>query len=192
LQVPPYVIFPDSTLMEMSRRLPRSEQDLRNISGVGEAKLARYGSQFLQAIGEYINEQVPAGELSSTSSLRNGHTGVPLDKGQLSKGKEGEIPSHLVTLNLYSAGKTLAEIARERNLSLITVQGHFVRCHQDGHGVDWDAFISAGEEELVLAAIRELGAEKLKPLKEALPEEIDYFTIRAVICKHNLGTEKVG
>ncbi|HWJ02027.1 MAG TPA: DNA helicase RecQ, partial [Verrucomicrobiae bacterium] len=65
LQVPPYVIFPDSTLMEMSRRLPRSEQALLNISGVGEAKLTRYGSRFLQAIGEYINEHPSVGESNS-------------------------------------------------------------------------------------------------------------------------------
>jgi ATP-dependent DNA helicase RecQ len=48
--VPPYVIFHDKTLMEMAARSPRSEAELAGISGVGEAKLARYGEAFLEVI----------------------------------------------------------------------------------------------------------------------------------------------
>ena len=48
--VPPYVIFHDKTLMEMAARRPRSMAELAGISGVGEAKLARYGEAFLKVI----------------------------------------------------------------------------------------------------------------------------------------------
>jgi ATP-dependent DNA helicase RecQ len=48
--VPPYVIFHDKTLMEMAARTPRSAAELAGISGVGEAKLARYGEAFLEVI----------------------------------------------------------------------------------------------------------------------------------------------
>jgi len=48
--VPPYVIFHDKTLMEMAARCPRSAAELTGISGVGEAKLARYGEAFLEVI----------------------------------------------------------------------------------------------------------------------------------------------
>ena len=50
--VPPYVIFHDSTLMEILRLRPTSLTDLSRISGVGQAKLARYGEAFLQVLGE--------------------------------------------------------------------------------------------------------------------------------------------
>ena len=50
--VPPYVIFHDTTLMEMARIRPRSLSGLGDISGVGEAKLERYGPQFLEAVRE--------------------------------------------------------------------------------------------------------------------------------------------
>ncbi|MBT9586562.1 DNA helicase RecQ [bacterium] len=49
--VPPYVIFHDSTLYEMAEKRPRTAAELRQISGVGESKLARYGDIFLQALG---------------------------------------------------------------------------------------------------------------------------------------------
>ena len=51
--VPPYVIFHDKTLMEMAARTPRSAVELADISGVGDAKLARYGDAFLAVIKEH-------------------------------------------------------------------------------------------------------------------------------------------
>ncbi|MEP9347670.1 DNA helicase RecQ [Xanthobacter sp. KR7-225] len=48
--VPPYVIFHDTTLMEVARLRPRSLAAFGDISGVGEAKLERYGSAFLAVV----------------------------------------------------------------------------------------------------------------------------------------------
>ncbi len=45
--VPAYIVFSDAVLREMARRNPRSEPELRSISGVGPAKIARYGDAFL-------------------------------------------------------------------------------------------------------------------------------------------------
>ncbi len=48
--VPPYVIFHDATLMDVARVRPRSLAAFGDISGVGEAKLERYGPQFLDVV----------------------------------------------------------------------------------------------------------------------------------------------
>jgi len=48
--VPPYVIFGDATLVEMSRRRPASDAELLDINGVGQVKLERHGETFLQTI----------------------------------------------------------------------------------------------------------------------------------------------
>ena len=48
--VPPYVIFHDATLLAMLRALPSNESEMASISGVGEAKLKRYGRDFLAVI----------------------------------------------------------------------------------------------------------------------------------------------
>ncbi len=50
--VPPYVIFHDRTLREMAQCRPGSLQQMSLISGVGEAKLARYGERFLALIND--------------------------------------------------------------------------------------------------------------------------------------------
>ena len=51
--VPPYVVFHDSTLREMVEQRPRTLDEFARLSGVGEAKLARFGEEFLAVIGAH-------------------------------------------------------------------------------------------------------------------------------------------
>jgi ATP-dependent DNA helicase RecQ len=50
--VPPYVVFHDRTLVEIASRLPTSLDVLGQISGVGQAKLERYGAAVLQVLAQ--------------------------------------------------------------------------------------------------------------------------------------------
>ena len=52
--VPPYVIFHDNTLIEIAHRKPQSLDELLEIPGIGERKLARYGDDFLQVLARFI------------------------------------------------------------------------------------------------------------------------------------------
>jgi ATP-dependent DNA helicase RecQ len=49
-EVPPFVVFSDATLVDMSEKLPQTSRDLLDVSGVGATKLERYGQQFLEVI----------------------------------------------------------------------------------------------------------------------------------------------
>jgi ATP-dependent DNA helicase RecQ len=51
--VPPYVIFGDATLIQMSAEKPSNDEQLLEITGVGEKKLERYGAVFLKAIANH-------------------------------------------------------------------------------------------------------------------------------------------
>ncbi|KIX11122.1 DNA helicase RecQ [Dethiosulfatarculus sandiegensis] len=53
--VPPYIIFHDSTLVEITREKPRNKKELSLLSGVGQTKLKRYGRAFLQAVKESLS-----------------------------------------------------------------------------------------------------------------------------------------
>jgi ATP-dependent DNA helicase RecQ len=48
--VPPYVIFHDATLRQMLAERPADREGLLEISGVGQAKLERYGERFLEVL----------------------------------------------------------------------------------------------------------------------------------------------
>ena len=54
--VPPYVIFHDRTLVEMAREQPRSREALAEITGVGEAKLEKYGPIFLDVLADALTD----------------------------------------------------------------------------------------------------------------------------------------
>jgi ATP-dependent DNA helicase RecQ len=52
--VPPYVIFHDSTLLEILNKRPQTLDEMGRISGVGQAKLERYADAFLEVISDFI------------------------------------------------------------------------------------------------------------------------------------------
>lgn len=53
LSVPPYIIFPDTVLIDLANIRPKTLGEFGNIKGVGEAKLKKYGLSFLEAISRY-------------------------------------------------------------------------------------------------------------------------------------------
>jgi len=58
--VPPYVIFPDATLLEMLRSQPGSLSEMAQVSGVGARKLERYGQAFLEVLNGGAADDAPA------------------------------------------------------------------------------------------------------------------------------------
>ncbi|MEG6586100.1 DNA helicase RecQ [Dendrosporobacter sp. 1207_IL3150] len=166
-QVPPYLIFADSTLKEMSKYCPKDEGALRQIKGVGELKLKKYGAEFLQLIRENTDDILKPTVTEVTP-----------------KESKKEKASHLITLEQFQQGQDLEQIAHIRGLTLSTVQNHLNRCSSEGYEVDWDRLIPKQYEDLIVTVINNVGAAALRPIKEALPEEIGYAAIKAVIGKH--------
>ena len=61
--VPAFVIFPDSALIDMCIKMPTTKEEFLNVSGVGQVKLERYGGRFLEIISKFLrNEHNEAGE----------------------------------------------------------------------------------------------------------------------------------
>lgn len=56
LDLPPYVIFQESSLQDMATFYPINMTELQNISGVGQSKAQKYGEPFLKVIEEYVHE----------------------------------------------------------------------------------------------------------------------------------------
>ena len=54
--IPPYVVFQESSIEEMSFKYPITIDELKNINGVGDGKARKFGSSFLKIISEYVDE----------------------------------------------------------------------------------------------------------------------------------------
>ncbi|ACQ54754.1 DNA helicase RecQ [Clostridium botulinum] len=169
--VPPFMIFPDATLKELSEYMPTKEEDLLKIKGIGERKAKVYGERFIEAITEYMNEKgIDINNMDNYESTKSN--------------KESKIKTHVLSYNLYKEGKTIKEIAEERNLKAITIQEHLFKCLSEGMEVDLDNFIKKDYEKLILDTIKKVGGTKLKPVKDELPPEVDYMCIKSVWYKY--------
>ncbi|MBY6951177.1 DNA helicase RecQ [Clostridium botulinum] len=169
--VPPFMIFPDATLKELSEYMPTKEEDLLKIKGIGERKAKVYGERFIEAITEYMNEKgIDINNMDNYESTKSS--------------KEFKIKTHVLSYNLYKEGKTIKEIAEERNLKAITIQEHLFKCLSEGMEVDLDNFIKKDYEKLILDTIKKVGGTKLKPVKDELPPEVDYMCIKSVWYKY--------
>lgn len=179
-RVPPFVIFPDSALREMCQIMPVTKTAMLSVKGVGEVKYDKFGEAFLDVIRTYQKEHTigagsePTGDSNADSA--------PLSR----ETRDDKVPSHHITLEMYNAGKTIQEIAKARGLTPVTIEQHIIRCGTENLFSDWERVIPGDYEELILETINTLGCHKLRPLKDALPDEVSYFAIHAVICKYRI------
>ena len=68
--VPAFVIFADSTLLDMCIKLPATRDEFLDVSGVGQVKLERYGDRFLNAIAKFSHsDEVNEGEVNEFGSI---------------------------------------------------------------------------------------------------------------------------
>lgn len=158
--VPPYVVFTDSTLQEMSAEKPSNRIAMLAISGVGAQKFERYGHAFINEIISFMTEEQA--------------------KGSTIKGA-----THLVTWEAYKQGLSPEEIARQRKLNPITIYSHIATLLEQGYDIRASDFVSKREYKAIAEAIDTLGADaKLKDLFDHLEERYEYFKIRLSLAMY--------
>ena len=206
--VPPFLVFADVSLKQMASDYPISVNSFLNINGVGRYKMERYGYIFLDAIREYVKENnidvywddenaLPSSDAvvgdsgstytvqsvaNSEDSYTSGGVDTPNSKNKKHPVLEKE-STRQISYNLYMQGKSVEEFANIRQLTKQTIQGHLLDCYKDGMEIDLEKEIHTEYKDVIFDAIREFGTEKLKPLKEAVPEEVSYLDIRYYVLE---------
>ena len=101
--LPPYAILQEFSLEDMTYKYPTSLDEFKNINGVGEGKVVKFGNQFIKLIKEYIEENgiVKSDELvlrtsgskssKKLSLIQNVDKKIPLDEISESRGVEFDI-----------------------------------------------------------------------------------------------------
>jgi len=156
--VPAFVIFADTSLIEMARKRPHTEETFRYINGVGDMKLERYGEKFMAVIREYPLPELLNNNFSDTINE---------------------------TLSFHKDGMSIEAIAEKRQLSTGTIYAHLADVIEAGMlsapdvlDID-DADITVIERTAELLKSKEENA--LKPLFEELDGEFEYGILRCVI-----------
>lgn len=171
--IPIYIVAGTNTLDEMARYLPVNLTDLRKISGFGEAKTEKYGQQFLDIIIEYCHEK-------NLSSLI--HEKIPKRERKTAESeKKNKIDTKAESFRLYKEGKGVEEIAKERNLTQQTIEGHLAHYVSIGE-IDISELVSREKVLLIEPIAKTFSGKSLTPIKEKLGREISFGEIKLVIA----------
>ncbi|BDD06393.1 DNA helicase RecQ [Aureibacter tunicatorum] len=161
--IPPYIVFSDATLLQMSIEYPLYERELKKISGVGEHKLQQYGDVFLKEIRSFVMEVA---------------THV----------KSRKIGTQKVTFSFLTEGLSPEDIAVKRTLNQVTIYSHMAELFKKGYPIDLKRYVNDIDLERVSIALDKIGWDKgQKPLYDYLNGEVPYYKIRlceALISKN--------
>ncbi|MEM0996984.1 MAG: DNA helicase RecQ [Bacteroidota bacterium] len=181
--VPPYIVFGDAPLKEMSAQMPTNEIQMRRISGVGDKKLRVYGPDFINEILRFVQEN---GIQSTPAS--NYREPAPKSRSRTSaQGKAPKVPkkpTERVSYELWKSGRSVEAIGVERELRTETIYSHLIKLYATGKYPDIDlfSFMNVDELQRVLRAVVEVGEAKLGPIFQHLNEEIPYYKIKFALA----------
>jgi ATP-dependent DNA helicase RecQ len=169
----------------MAMYLPQTLVELRRISGFGDAKVQQYGQQFLDVILEYckennlsslIHEKAPKRERKE----KNEKTGTAKKKGE----------TYAESFRLFKNGKTIAEIAKERNLAISTIESHLTRFVRWGD-IKIEEVVSREKLVLIEAALTDFKGTSIIPVKQQLNADVSFGEIRLVMAGLGIELEKL-
>lgn len=179
----PYMILANKALKEISGRYPLDKEQLKDISGIGEVKIEKYGASILDEVKQYVKENNIDVNWEKKKKRK-----LILD-GESRKNNE-------IALDLLNQGKDIQSVSQEIEVSLSTVIGYVYDYVKDGQSIsftlDLESFYSEDEKKMILEVCEEVGYENLNNIKRKLPDSIKYENIRAVILKSYLENSKKG
>jgi len=171
--LPIYIIAGTNTLDEMSRYLPQTLGEIRKISGFGDAKTEKYGQQFLDIILAYCKEK----GLSSLIHEKNPKKEKKIESGE----KKKKIDTKAESFSLYKEGKHVGEIAKERNLTQQTIEGHLAHYVSIG-GINIEELVSKEKISLIEPHTKKFKGGSITTIKEKLGSKISFGEIRLVLA----------
>ncbi|MGA2120347.1 MAG: helix-turn-helix domain-containing protein, partial [Bryobacteraceae bacterium] len=156
--VPAYVVLSDAALEDLCRKRPANLRELLGVTGIGERKAELYGREIFAAFDAY----------------RQGMRAAARAPRQAAPAEE--------TILLLAEGKSFEEIAQIRGRQVSHVVNMVADMIEKGR-VDYRrGWVGEEAHGRIEEAIGRLGAQRLKPLKEALPPEITFDQVRLVVA----------
>ncbi len=170
--IPPYAVFPDKTLIEMTVRYPRKMTELRAVFGIGEAKLKKYGAIFLTIIQEYCKE--------NNISEKARHSKTRAKKRPSEKNKQ-----YFKIAEAFNAGESVTELAARFNVKSGTVVSYLEKYRNSGYALRQDTFedvliLSEDQKQQIEKCFTAMGDYRLAPVFEALEGAVSYEQLKTM------------
>ena len=154
-----FIVLHDSSLEALCRVQPKTREQLLKVSGIGEHKAELYGAEILGAL-----EKFEAGERAKNDWQAKASS--PAQE----------------TLQMLQQGMNFEEIAERRGRKVRTVVALIANMVEMGETEFQEKWMPATTYEKIREASVRLGMDLLRPIKEALPEEISFDEVRLVVA----------
>mgnify|MGYP001042640031 CR=1 FL=1 len=171
--LPIYMVANQNALKEIATYLPLTKKDLMKLNGFGRAKAEKYGDDILEAVMDYCSKN------NLESNMAAKETNPKREKKE--RPLEERTPTNMTSFNLFKEGKSINEIAKERNMAVGTIEGHLASFVANGE-IDINKMVSKEKQSLIKEAMNIYGHESFKTLKDNLPENVTYGEIRMVVA----------
>jgi hypothetical protein len=167
---PAFWVLHNTALAEISERLPATREELGVIKGLKGKKGKALGPEILQMVDQYrLEHKLPAPQVVQV----NGGNRLPEKKPKKPKTKEE-------SLRLFLEGRSVAEVATARGLTITTVEGHLA--HFVGTGeLDLPRLMEPGKAARITAYFQANPYQALTPAKEILGKDVSYGELRFVL-----------
>ncbi len=169
-KVPPYIIFSDMTLHQMCIYYPSKLDEMITISGVGETKLERYGSDFTKEIKAHLDENP---DISIPERK-------PADLPPNTPQQKTKVSTIEKTYEFFNEGLSIKEIAKVRNLATSTITGHLESLIRDGRDVEIDRLIDSARRNTIEEMFLSLKTWNTGPIVEHSKGTVSYDEAKLV------------
>ncbi len=159
-----YMVLPIKTMQSLADTMPGSLASLREVHGMGKAKIERYGAEILEIIKQYAHENALELHVSSPQAVKK-------DKS------ENKANTFEQSLKLYQEGMNIAEIAEHRAMSPGTIEGHLAKYVEEGK-LEVSHFVPKDILEKIISYFRENPDARLGTAKEHFGDTISYSHLK--------------
>ncbi len=163
LNVDTYMILPYKVLIELISQLPVSTSELKKVKGFGAKKVSQFGKEIIEIITEYRM-----------------HTKVEIPDIQPKiEDKVIKKDTKLVSFELFKNGKSIVEIARERELAVSTIESHLAYFIETGQ-LGLERLVNSAKTAIITAWYLQNPTLGSGSAKEALGDGVSYAELRFV------------
>jgi len=166
-----YMVIAQKTLQNLSEEMPRSKEQLAQISGLGNTKIRQYGDEMLDIINEFCEA--------------NGIEGNNIQEGTKALKKLPKGSTQELSFKMFKEGHSIEEIATIRDLASSTVEGHLSEYVKRGL-LAVESVIDKNKVRIIREFMLEKPDIKGSALKDALGDHCSYSEIRMVWNSMNL------
>ncbi len=177
--LPVFMVASAASLNELVTYLPQTPNELRKISGFGEARVRQYGDEFLAIIKDYCEEfELESMMHEQILTPRKGNHTV---KEKEKKAKPSRAKTKEESLRLFREGKTVTEIAKERNLVAGTIGNHLSHFVSTGE-IKIEELIEEEKWKAMEQVVRNFKGDTINALHLELNGKANYEEVRAALA----------